>query len=60
MISKDYDLGLAILNGQLVSKAEHPFIQFRGESIKEPVYSLCEGFSGGLQAMEKNHEARLS
>lgn len=53
MLSKDYDLGLAMLNGQLVPNAEHPTLQFEGETTKDPVYSLCEGFSGDLQSMEK-------
>lgn len=53
MISKDYDLGLAMLNGLLDPKAEYPALQFEGETTLEPVYSLCEGFSGGLQAMRK-------
>ena len=53
MISKDYDFGLAMLNGQLDPNAEHPELQFEGETTLEPNYSLCKGFSGGLQAMEK-------
>lgn len=53
MISKDYDLGLAMLKGQLVPSSEHPTLQFEGETTKQAVTVLCKGFSGGLQIMEK-------
>jgi len=52
MISKDYDLGLAMLAGQLDSNAEYPVFHFEGESSLEPVYSLCKAFEGNQQAME--------
>ncbi len=52
MISKDYELGLSMLAGQLDPNAEHPSFQFVGETTLEPVYSLCKGFEGGLQEME--------
>lgn len=53
MISNDYDLGLAMLNGRLDPAAEYPVLQFEGETTIAPVHSLCKGFSGGLQAMEE-------
>lgn len=53
MIEKDYDLGLAMLNGQLDDNAEYPVLQFEGETVLESVQSLCKGFSGGLEAMEE-------
>lgn len=53
MISKDYALGLAMLNGQLDSTADYPVLHFLGETTRDPVNSLCQGFSGGLQAMEE-------
>ncbi len=53
MISKDYDFGLAMLNGVLDPEAEHPVLQFEDEITLEPVYALCEGFSGELKNMEE-------
>lgn len=53
MIEKDYDLGLAMLNGQLNDHAEYPVLKFEGETVLDPVQSLCKGFSGGLEAMEE-------
>lgn len=52
MISKDYSLGLAMLNGVLDKRAKRPVICFRGEVTKEPVLSICQGFSGDVKAME--------
>ena len=52
MISKDYDLGLAMLAGQLDSNAEFPRIYFDGETNLKRKYSLCKNFEGGLAAME--------
>lgn len=53
MISKDYELGLAMLNGLLDSKAEYPVIQFEEKIRLDPIRSLCEGFSGDQQSMEE-------
>lgn len=53
MISKDYDFGLAMLKGILQADADHPVLTFDGEVTREPVYVLCEGFSGGVKAMEE-------
>jgi len=52
MISKDYDLGLAMLAGQLDPTTEYPVLDFQGEATLEPMYSLCEGFEGEEQEME--------
>ena len=52
IISKDYDLGLAMLAGQLDPNAEYPCFEFVGETTFEPVHSLCKGFEGGQQEME--------
>lgn len=52
MIGKDYDLGLAMLAGQLNPEAEHPVLRFDGETTLDPMRSLCKGFEGGLEAMK--------
>jgi effector-binding domain-containing protein len=52
MISKDYDLGLAMLAGQLDPKAERPQLQFQDKMSFEPRLALCQSFSGGLKEME--------
>ncbi|MCG8325709.1 MAG: SRPBCC family protein, partial [Thiotrichales bacterium] len=51
MISKDYDLGLAMLNGRLDPQAEVPQISFQGSVELEPVQCLCKGFAGELAEM---------
>ncbi len=51
MISKDYDLGLAMLAGQLDENAEHPRISFEGNSTRSPQYCLCQAIEGGLETI---------
>jgi len=62
MIEKDYDLGLAMLAGQLDPASEYPRITFQGIALFEPQYCLCERFSGYIREMEtamKNGYPRL-
>ncbi len=53
MIQKDYDLGLAMLAGQLDPEAEYPRISFEGECRLQEVRCLCKGFAGNLPDMQK-------
>jgi len=53
MISKDYELGLAMLNGQCDPKSDHPVLQFEGETNLEPWVSLCQGFAGDIKSLEE-------
>ncbi len=57
MISQDYDLGLAMLAGQLDPTTDHPRIEFHEQSLLEPRDCLCEGFSGGIEAMQSTMQA---
>ena len=62
MIERDYDLGLAMLAGQLDPVSEYPRIRFQGKYTLEPQYCLCEKFSGFIREMEiaiKNGLPRL-
>lgn len=52
MIGKDYELGLAMLVGQLDPYAEHPRISFDGELSLSAQSVLCQSFSGYLADMQ--------
>ncbi|MCH9699563.1 MAG: GyrI-like domain-containing protein [Gammaproteobacteria bacterium] len=52
MIGKDYELGLAMLAGQLAPQAEHPRISFDGEQSLSAQPALCQSFSGYLADMQ--------
>ena len=52
MIERDYDLGLAMLAGQLDPASEFPRISFQGKTILEPEHCLCEKFNGFIREME--------
>lgn len=53
MISKDYDLGLAMLSGRLDPESEHPKLNFAGETTLEAQQCLCKGFEGYLPEMQQ-------
>lgn len=52
MVGKDYELGLAMLRGQLDPAAAHPRIHFNGPVDCEARVCLCKRFSGTLEAMK--------
>ncbi len=56
MIGQDYKLGLAMLAGALNQNAEHPEIEFIGESIHDEQSFLCKHFEGHLDDMTKAME----
>lgn len=51
MIGKDYELGLALLRGQLDPDATRPELRFEGETTLQPQSTLFIPFSGGMEAM---------
>lgn len=53
MISKDYDLGLAMLAHQLDPEAEYPQLHFVGVETLQPQQALCLEFNGGINDMQK-------
>jgi DNA gyrase inhibitor GyrI len=50
-IAKDYDLGLAMLNGYLDPSASHPEIRFIGPCERAPRRAVATPFSGSMEAM---------
>ncbi|WP_296805395.1 SRPBCC family protein [Thiocapsa sp.] len=50
-IAKDYDLGLAMLNGYLDPSAAHPEIRFVGPCERAPRRAVTIPFSGSMEAM---------
>ena len=52
MISKDYDLGLALLNGYLLPAAAHPTIKFCGRESLDNFQYWSIPFSGNLRDMQ--------
>ena len=52
MIGKDYELGLAMLNGVLDPNADYPKIEFKGEVTLDPVHAICKRFEGAQHEME--------
>ena len=53
MVSKDFDLGLAMLAGKLDPSSPHPKLRFDGKITLEPKACLCKPFSGYIEEMEK-------
>ncbi len=53
MIAKDYELGLAMLRGELDKTAERPLIEFPGETLLETKSALTIPFAGGMDEMLK-------
>lgn len=51
LIAKDFDLGLAMLQGHLDPGSEHPRIRFIGPTEREPQTVITIPFSGGMEAM---------
>lgn len=56
MIEQDYDLGLAMLAGALDPTAEHPKINYLGETQLSGTNCLCKAFAGDLPAMQSAME----
>ena len=52
-ISRDYDLGLALLNGYLAPAAPHPSLDFAGAQELEDFSYWAIPFSGNLRQLEK-------
>ncbi len=52
MIGRDYDLGLALLNGYLNAEAPHPRLTFAGEEELEDFNYWAIPFSGNLRRLE--------
>ncbi|RKT44825.1 SRPBCC family protein [Thiocapsa rosea] len=50
-IAKDYELGLALLNGYLDPSASHPEIRFVGPCERAPRKAVTIPFSGSMEAM---------
>lgn len=61
MISKDYDLGLNLLNGYLNPETEHPSFEFKGKTTLDDFCYARKTFSGSLdqlkQAMQEGFPA---
>ncbi len=53
MIGNDYELGLAMLAGQMDASAESPTIVFQGRQQLSPQPCLCKSFSGFLPDMQQ-------
>ena len=52
MIGKDYDLGLALLNGYLLPTAPHPAISFHGRESLDNFHYWSIPFNGNLRDMQ--------
>ncbi len=59
MIGYDYDLGLAMLAGQIDSHSEHPVLSFDGVQARPERSVLCKSFSGGVEAMQATMRVEL-
>jgi len=59
MISKDYELGLAMLNGVLDPSAEHPRLEFCGDTRLAPWHSLAYDWSGSFDDMPAEMQQRF-
>ena len=53
MVSKDYDLGLNLLNGYLNPQSEHPRIEFKGTTTLDDFCYARKTFSGGLEQLKQ-------
>lgn len=53
ILSKDYSLGLTMLNGLLDSSSDSPSLDFKGEVTIDQTYSLCKHFSGSISDMKE-------
>ncbi len=59
MIGRDYDLGLALLNGFLNPKAEHPRLEFNGEETLEDFGYWAVPFRGNLRQLETTRKSAI-
>ncbi len=59
MISRDYDLGLALLNGYLNPAAEHPRLEFTGEETLEDFNYWAVPFRGNLRQLESTRKSGI-
>ncbi len=53
LVSKDYDLGLAMLAGEIDPASPHPRLRFDGQINLEPVQYLSKPFEGYIEEMEE-------
>lgn len=53
MIGNDFELGLALLNGQLDSNADSPKISFDGEVMLDEKSGLHRRFAGNIEEMQQ-------
>ncbi len=59
MIGRDYELGLALLNGYLNPKAEHPRLEFAGDETLEDFSYWAVPFRGNLRQLESTRRTGL-
>ena len=59
MISKDYDLGLALLQGYLCPDSPHPGLSFRGKETLDDFQYWAIPFHGNLRELESNRKTSL-
>ncbi len=60
MIAKDYDLGLALLQGYLRADSPHPKLSFRGKETLDDFYYWAIPFSGNLRELESHRKINLN
>ncbi len=59
MIGRDYDLGLALLNGYLNPRAEQPRLEFSGEETLEDFGYWAVPFRGNLRQLEATRKSGI-
>ncbi len=60
MIAKDYDLGLALLQGYLQPDSPHPRLSFRGKETLDDFHYWAIPFNGNLRDLESNRKTSLA
>ena len=60
MIAKDYDLGLALLQGYLRPESPHPRLSFRGKETLDDFHYWAIPFKGNLRDLESNRKTSLA
>lgn len=59
MIGNDFELGLALLKGQLEEQASYPRIQFEGEVTLAEKHGLHYHFAADMEAMQQQMETQF-
>lgn len=60
MIERDYDLGLALLNGYLNPAAEHPRLEFAGAETLQDFSYWAVPFHGNLRQLESTRRSGIA